>query len=144
MGTRSLTRFIETYEHKYKNGKKKIVSKPITCVYRQYDGYPDGHGKELADFLNSGEMVNGIGSTDKRVFNGLGCLAAQFIKEFKDGAGNIYIHEPDSKDCWEQYVYEVIYNFDTKELKLTCYDVYDKRFLFEGNPKEFYTILQTA
>jgi hypothetical protein len=29
-------------------------------MYRQFDGYPSGHGQELAEFLLSGEMVNGI------------------------------------------------------------------------------------
>ena len=44
MGTRSLTRFIEVVENK-KN--------PITCIYRQYDGYPSGHGKELDFFCQA-------------------------------------------------------------------------------------------
>ena len=44
MGTRSLT-FV--YEDKT----------PILNMYRQFDGYPSGHGQELADFLLSGKMV---------------------------------------------------------------------------------------
>ena len=48
MGTRSLT-FVY-------DGKEPMIN-----MYRQYDGYPQGHGKELADFLNSGTMVNGFG-----------------------------------------------------------------------------------
>ena len=82
MGTRSLTRFISQHDD------EKFV---ITCVYRQYDGYPQGHGKELADFLNSGVMVNGFGQSEQKQFNGIGCLAAQFIAEFKNGVGGIYI-----------------------------------------------------
>ena len=142
MGTRSLTRFITQHDD------EKFV---ITCVYRQYDGYPQGHGKELADFLNSGVMVNGFGQSEQKQFNGIGCLAAQFIAEFKKGVGGIYIHQPDSNDCGEEYVYEVIYKYpkgfgkvDENSLTMSCYDVYKKQTIFEGNPKEFHTILQTA
>ena len=142
MGTRSLTRFISQHDD------EKFV---ITCVYRQYDGYPQGHGKELADFLNSGVMVNGIGQSEEKQFNGIGCLAAQFIAEFKKGVGNLYIHQPDSKDCGEEYVYEVIYKYpkgfgkvDEDSLTMSCYDVYKKETIFKGNPKEFYTIFENA
>ena len=61
-------------------------------MYRQYDGYPHGHGAELAEFLNGGKVVNGIGADEKHtVFNGAGCLAAQMIAHFKNGAGGFYI-----------------------------------------------------
>jgi len=139
MGTRSLTRFIEVVDG---------TEKPITCVYRQYDGYPSGHGKELADFLSSGKMVNGFGPSEERLFNGIGCLAAQFIAEFKDGVGNIYIEKPDAIGCGEEYIYEIRYSFPefgkTSELELSCIDVWKKTTLFKGNPKEFDTILETA
>ena len=142
MGTRSLTRFITQHDD------EKFV---ITCVYRQYDGYPQGHGKELADFLNSGVMVNGFGQSEQKQFNGIGCLAAQFIAEFKKGVGGIYIHEPNSNDCGEEFVYEVIYKYpkgfgkvDEDSLTMSCYDVYKKQTIFEGNPKEFHTIFENA
>jgi hypothetical protein len=140
MGTRSLTRFITQH------GDEKIA---ITCVYRQYDGYPSSHGIELADFLMSGTMTNGI-SGDRKQFNGIGCLAAQFIAEFKKDAGGIYIHTADSKNCGEEYVYEVIYKQpndvfgkpNEESLTMTCYDVYEKKMLFEGMAKDFHTILE--
>ena len=56
MGTRSLT-FV--YEE----------NKPIINMYRQFDGYPEGHGAELAEFLLSGEMVNGFSQTETKQFN---------------------------------------------------------------------------
>lgn len=94
MGTRSLT-FV--YED----------NKPIVNMYRQFDGYPEGHGQELADFLLSGKMVNGYSSTSEKQFNGMGCLAAQMIAEFKDGVGGFYIYSVDSTDCWQDYEYHV-------------------------------------
>jgi len=54
-------------------------------MYRQFDGYLSGHGKELAEFLGSGKIVNGINSSqgDGRVFNGADDLAAQLVAWFK-------------------------------------------------------------
>lgn len=96
MGTRSLTRFFDSDD------------KEIACVYQQFDGYPSGVGKEIADFVLSGALVNGIPVGDKRkLFNGMGCLAAQFVAKFKDEPGGLYLYPPGSVDCGEEYVYEV-------------------------------------
>jgi hypothetical protein len=134
MGTRSLTTFIDTYEKKDgKQGKTKIVT-----MYRQFDGYPDGHGMELADFLNKGKMVNGIGLDETElVYNGMGCLAAQAIAHFKDGPGNFYLYRGGTINCWEEYRYEVINNGVRNPLILRCYDVYKKKWIFSGTPAEF-------
>ena len=76
-------------------------------MYRQFDGYPSGHGQELAEFLLSGEMVNGFSSIDKTQFNGMGCLAAQMIVNFKKTVGGFYIHAVTDTDCWQDYEYHV-------------------------------------
>jgi hypothetical protein len=94
MGTRSLT-FV--YEE----------NKPIINMYRQFDGYPEGHGAELAEFLLSGEMVNGFSQTETRQFNGMGCLAAQMIVNFKKSVGGFYIYPIESNSCWQDYEYHV-------------------------------------
>ena len=53
MGTRSLT-FIHEMEDEYLKGDK------VVCVFfRHFDGYPSGHGQDLADFLNGKKLVNG-------------------------------------------------------------------------------------
>ncbi len=146
MGTRSLTTVIETYRDEKKEKQVKIK---LVKMYRQYDGYPSGHGTELADFLNSGKVVNGIGSRDEKqiLFNGAGCLAAQMIAHFKDGAGGIYIEPITAKHCGQEYEYEVIVDFDTKEVTMKCIEVgyidskgdykRGKRVLFEGKPADF-------
>ena len=99
MGTRSLT-FV--YEGE----------KPIVNMYRQFDGYPSGHGVELAEFLTSFDAItNGISLGEKRkTANGMGCLAAQMIANFKDSVGGFYIHSVDSTDCWQDYEYHVYEN----------------------------------
>ena len=96
MGTRCLT-FV--YD---------ITGQPIVNLYRQYDGYPTGHGAELAQFLNSGTIVNGLSdNSTTRYFNGVGDLAAQMVAYFKQTIGNFYIYSVDSKQCGQDYEYHV-------------------------------------
>ena len=99
MGTRSLT-FV--YDDK----------EPMINMYRQFDGYPSGHGSELAEFLNSFDaIVNGIRVGDtRRIANGMGCLAAQLIAYFKIDAGGFYMYPVTAKDCGQEYEYHVYEN----------------------------------
>jgi hypothetical protein len=102
MGTRSLT-----YVY------SETTNTPIVCMYRQFDGYPSGHGAELAEFLAPFKIVNGLSLNDtlKKSANGMGCLAAQMIAHFKKSAGNIYIQEPIlGQDSWQDYEYHVYEN----------------------------------
>ena len=96
MGTRSLT-FVY-------DGDEAIIN-----MYRQYDGYPTGHGAELAEFLSQFTIVNGIrvGET-RKIANGMGCLAAQMVGHFKgDEAGQFYLYPASAKDCGQDYEYHV-------------------------------------
>lgn len=99
MGTRSIT-VVNDYD-----------GSPIINLYRQFDGYPEGHGRELAKFLASGKMVNGLGSDEGRVFNGPDCLAAQLVAHLKRGPGNIYLRPP-APNPSEEFVYVVQPNGD--------------------------------
>lgn len=80
---------------------------PVINIYRQYDGYPSGHGHELAQFLNSKTLVNGYGEQNSVEANGMGCLAAQLIVQLKHGVGGIYIYPVSSTDCFQDYEYHV-------------------------------------
>jgi hypothetical protein len=104
-------------------------------MYRQFDGYPSGHGQELANFLLSGELVNGFSDENAKVFNGMGCLAAQMIVNFKKSVGGFYIYPIESNSCWQEYEYhiyedtvvvknpdEVIFNGTWKKFYDFCYD----------------------
>lgn len=104
MGTRSLTYF-------YQNGK------PFTAFYRQFDGYPGGHGATIGKILAKIRLVNGYGMGDEagEVANGAGCLAAQIVAELKteSGIGGIYLINPnpeDNKDSWQEYEYHIHVN----------------------------------
>jgi hypothetical protein len=135
MGTRSLTRVINTYRDEKKNKQVKVT---LVNMYRQYDGYPSGHGVELAEFLSSGKVVNGIGGDDKNVFNGAGCLAAQMVAHFKNGAGGFYLEPITAKNCGQEFEYEVIVDFDTHEVTLKCFEVWNKKkVVFNGTPDKF-------
>jgi hypothetical protein len=138
MGTRSLTRVFETYTSRKTN---KVVKEKLMTMYRQYDGYPSGMGMDLANFLESGKVVNGIGADSGRVFNGSGCLSAQLIAELKDGPGNLYIYPINAKDCGEEYEYHIIVDFDTKEVTFKCFTIgyIDKKGNYNNNRKELYS-----
>jgi hypothetical protein len=95
MGTRSLTRIFD--------GETEIV-----CIYKQYDGYPSGLGQDLDEFVNSCYLVNGFNAVDQ--FNGAGDLAARLVEKLREGTigpGQVYLLEPGSADCGEEYVYEI-------------------------------------
>jgi hypothetical protein len=141
MGTRSLSTFISTWKDE-KTGKVK--KEKIVTMYRQYDGYPTGHGNELAEFIAQGKMVNGISCNEQGlVFNGMGCLAAQVVAHFKDGAGGFYLHRGGTTNCGEEYRYEIIDNEETRELTFKCIEVWGKgKTLYEGSVQGFLEFVQ--
>ncbi len=129
MGTRSLTYLY-----------KEDAEKPFTCIYRQFDGYPSGHGLEIAEFMNSKTMVNGYNDAASQI-NGMQCLASQLIVLLKGGkceAGGIYIHHPDDTDCWQDFEYHIwpdkveirddstIFSGDWKQFLEFCSNPYDE------------------
>jgi hypothetical protein len=147
MGTRSICRVIETYQD---TKKDKKVSQTIVTMYRQFDGYPSGMGVDLVEFLKGSKVVNGLGIDEvksNRVFNGAGCLAAQLVAHFKDGAGGIYLYPNTIKDCGQEYEYEIIVDFDTKNVLLKCVEIgyinkkgeykNGRKVLFMGKPELF-------
>lgn len=150
MGTRSLTRIIETWNDKGKQKKNLLLT-----MYRQFDGYPSGHGDELANFIKSGTVVNGLGADRTgRVFNGAGCFAAQMISHFKgDRAGGFYIYPNSTKDAGQEYEYHVFIDFHTQKIKMICFEqgymsktnkyVDKRRKLFEGTADEFIQYLES-
>lgn len=60
MSTRCTTHFIDG-------------NRLVAIVYRHCDGYPDGHGRDLLEFLK------GEGCTNRRLTDDMGLLAAQLI-----------------------------------------------------------------
>lgn len=122
MGTRSLTRVF--------NGDAQIIN-----LYRQFDGYPDGHGKELFEFLNGMAIVNGYnGSEPKKAANGAGCVAAQMVAHFKKEIGGFYLYPTEATDCGQDYEYAVTVNKDLT-LNVSCKSF--RKMLFDGSVADF-------
>jgi hypothetical protein len=98
MGTRCLT-IVEDED-----------GKELVTLYRQFDGYPDGHGAELKSFLKGFKIVNGIGARNApKTANGAGCFAAQLVAHFKRKSrlGGFYLYPAGTRDVGEEYTYRV-------------------------------------
>ena len=108
MGTRSLTFVYDEQD-------------VIINMYRQYDGYPSGHGAELAEFLGGFEAItNGIRVGDERkIANGMGCLAAQLVANFKVGAGQFYLYPATAVDCGQDYEYHIYKDAEGLRVRIT-------------------------
>lgn len=125
MGTRSLTYVFD--------GKRAENPEPLVNLYRQYDGYMEGHGAELAEFLEGFNIVNGLGVNDenKKIANGMGDLAAQLIAHFKTEAGQFYLQVPRvGIDCWQEYEYHIFEDM----IEVIAYDKTD----FYGTWQEYF------
>jgi hypothetical protein len=99
MGTRAIIHIKES----------GLSSPTIVSIYKQYDGYPSGLGQKIINLLNYGksEIVNGFGTKDEipQSFNGMGCMAAWLIGQFKGCIGDVYIVQPDTEDWCPEFVY---------------------------------------
>tara|TARA_Y100000034_G_scaffold107034_1_gene136202 strand:- start:140 stop:580 length:441 start_codon:yes stop_codon:yes gene_type:complete len=142
MGTRSLTRVIPrqkglSYADGHLHPEKAVVN-----IYRHYDGYPEGMGLDLAEFLSEFTIVNGLGedSYKPKIANGVGCLAAQLVQFLKDGPGNVYLEtlDGDPGDSWEEYIY-TIYPKESEPTFISIYDVWKKECIFVGTAKDLQT-----
>ena len=137
MGTRSKTSFIE------KRGEELTH---LVSVYQQYDGYIDGVGHEIAEYILSKKMCNGIplGRNTYNLANGFNCLIAQFIRDFKKDVGGLYIT---TEDNIQEYNYDIIFDNDlyfsdthvdyeiNNYIKVKVTD-WNKQIIFEGTLKE--------
>jgi len=133
MGTRSLTVF-----------NNEMDNEEIVVLYRQYDGYPTGHGRDLLSFLNNMEIVNGISNNEERkIANGMGCLSAQVVAYLKEAPGDFYLHSAGTRDIGEEFIYTLYYKND--KLKIKVQDTYDKGHdLFDGNMTQYNEWLNTS
>ena len=120
MGTRSLTVFNDEWKNE-----------EIVVLYRQYDGYPEGHGTDLLTFIDN--MKNR---------NGMGCLAAQVISHFKEETGNFYLYSAGTRDIGEEFIYTLYY---TEELNIKVQDTYngEDNIIFDGNIKAYKSWIKT-
>lgn len=104
MGTRSTISFIE---------KNKKGESTVAYVYQQWDGYLEGVGKSLCEWLLHKIMVNGIPDYGHDYANGITDLVAQYVHDFKDGIGNLYLYAPTRGVAeWCDYNYKITHQFN--------------------------------
>lgn len=129
MGTRSCTIF-------------RDAGVDLACLRCSSDGYPDGHGKLLAQWLQGMTLINGIAGSDRlssSAANGIGCLAAQAFVHFKDRIGCVYAESPN----YTKYIdYTYVVSGDTLRpdagVKLQVFSGSVRGdLLWEGPPSEF-------
>ena len=135
MGTHSTITFIAR-----RDGKNI----PLVTIYQQYDGYIDGVGHDLAQWLLNKKIINGIGSGQftNEFANGAGCLAAQFIRDFKDDVGGLYIVKPSATYDYNYYVivrdeFPPVWGADADDvmmIEVRCGN--DEEPIFVGTPSE--------
>lgn len=135
MGTRSLTYIID------ENGDNVI------CIYRQFDGYLRGMGKALKEFVSDGKVVNGLSGDEDKVFNGVGCFAAQLVKHLKERPGNVYLFPAvNDRDDWQDYEYRIYFNTEASsgfytgpadQLRLAVKRCHDNRCIYSGTFADF-------
>ena len=114
MGTRSLTVFNDSWN-----------DEEIAVFYRQFDGYPAGYGTELLNFLRDMHIVNGMNSDNMKlkIANGMDCLAAQVVADFKEGPGDFYLHKSGTRDVGGEYIYTLYTK--NNELQIKVEDTYE-------------------
>ena len=128
MGTRSNT---VVYDEYFNDGS----SVQILNLYRQHDGYTDGHGAELLAFLEPMTIVNGITTGLTNIANGSGCLAAQLVAHFKKKVGEFYIMAPLGEEMENDYTYKIYVSGGPVYISMEVWNWED--LIFSGNVSEF-------
>jgi len=138
MGTKS-----KTFFH-FQSDTIKEPKNTGLIMYKQYDGYPDGLGLDIAkacltENLEELELVNDFSDKYTQA-NGIGCLAATIVKVLKDGCGNVYLCEGSDKDISMLDYYYVVSpsNGTVGNILISCYDAINDKLEFEGTPKEWF------
>lgn len=93
----------------------KEKGQPVMAIYKHWDGYPSGLGKQIEDIISGGKIVNGLSVDSKlgEVFNGAGCLFATMIAKLKENPGDVYVTSLDSVgQQGEEFIYEIDVNND--------------------------------
>lgn len=124
MSTRALVRIIDDEE------------KPLVNIYRSIDGHPDTFGKDIFNFLDGLEIVEGFSLGQRNhVANGASDLAALLVKELKVGPGGLYIYPPTKDDLGQEFEY-IIEVYGRNRIGIQVFDA-NQRPIFGGNVEEF-------
>ena len=143
MGTHALTIVrdgnVQDWDRKepFRGNPNGVFGGPVLiCMYHQYDGYPEGHGRRLKELLQDSTVVNGIGHKEESpaYFNGMGCLAAYLVSHFKDGIGGVYLAPLTGEWGADEFCYVLTLNNDN-ELNLLVSSFDDP--IYDGSLRDF-------
>lgn len=117
MGTRHLTTIYDTAFNEHTL---------IANIYGRWNGYPTGHGAELAKFLDVHQMCDGLPGVSttqdkngKTYANGAGCLAAHLVAMLKTEPGGIYLVPGDENtDRGQDYTYIVSADYESIQVEV--------------------------
>ena len=139
MATRAIIRIAEREEGVTFN---EMTEKIRVQIYHHYDGYPEGLGCKLAEFLCDFRVLNGLPVNyfeDIKVANGMGCLTAQLIAALKEEPGNVYVDYPGQVHGDTEYTY-YIWGCEGKDIWMSIFDTsissYDDKCIFVGTPQK--------
>ena len=92
-------------------------------IYHHYDGYPEGLGVTLANYLGPKKIVNGlpVGAGSVDVANGMGCLTASLIEYLKEAPGNVYVDYPYQDRFDIDYTY-YIWGTEGKDIWISIFE----------------------
>lgn len=135
MGTRSITEVRSSWD----GGDWETNA----VIYRHWDGYPSGHGKDLYKFLEDLVVVNGLrGDAPETHVNGPGRLAARLVAYLQDNG-----HDPDlvgrvvSMGQEFHYRIDIPFGFNGGDIQLTVFG--RDATIFEGSVEDFGKWLET-
>lgn len=138
MGTKALVIINEDHQ-------SQSVTQMYSSMYCQYDGYLEGVGEQIKDFLKDRIVVNGLSGSTISISNGMGCLAASFVSHVKKDAGGWYMTPnknvnsvlSNDSDVFVDFVYVISKNY----IRAYCLDydgeVESFRNLFKGSWLEY-------
>lgn len=139
MGTRSITVVTSSWD-----GSEK---EPCATIYRHWDGYLEGHGQWLSDFLSDVTVTNGAVDKPKH-YNGPGRLACGIVSALEADEHNPDL-VPHGSVMGQEFEYHVHcdYGMDGGTLTVTVFDGPMTAFgmggedcnnqIFSGTPSEF-------
>jgi len=134
MATRAIIRIAEREEGV---SFSEQTDKIRVQIYHHYDGYPEGLGVTLANYLGPKKIVNGlpVGAGSVDVANGMGCLTASLIKHLKEAPGNVYIDYPGQERIDVEYTY-YIWGTEDKDIWMSIFDNAGiDKCIFVGTPQ---------
>ena len=120
MATRAIIRVAEREEGV---SFSKHADNIRTQIYHHWDGYPEGLGCKLAEFLCDFRVVNGLPVNyfeDIKIANGMGCLSAQLVAGLKEEPGRVYIDYPGQERIDVEYTY-YIWGTEDKDIWMSIF-----------------------